>query len=129
MSSIIATLLFAASVTTGTAWKQVILDWGHLKMTIPGNATVTKERVNWETDRYTVQRSTDGAELLDIVVGGGAMDLEKFTSLCLNHKRAWRSKQSHPVTVVVGHPGVDAVYLTSTAASESDTTMLDKIIS
>jgi hypothetical protein len=98
-------------------------------MAIPGNATVTKERVNWETDRYTVHRSKDGAELLNIVVGGGAMDLENFTTLCLNHERAWRSKQSRPVTVVVGHPGVDAVYLTGTAASESDTAMLDKMIS
>lgn len=128
MTTKILSLILAVSVTAGSAWKQITLDWGHLTMTVPSNAKVTKEPVNWETDSYTVQQGTDGADLLKIIVGGGAMDLKRFTPFCLNHKRAWRSAQSHPITIVVGNPGVDAVYLTSTDASQRDKKVLDKMI-
>lgn len=88
MSSTLVSLLLATSLATAPGWKQITLDSGNLKVTVPFNATVTKERVNWETDSYTVHQGTDGAELLKIIVGGGSVDLKRFTPFCLNHRRA-----------------------------------------
>lgn len=103
-------LCFCSAVLgqSGTPEKAV-LDWGRLVIRIPHDLRVMKHRVNFETDEYVVARRSDGRELLRIIVGGGAYDLERYKPICLNHKKAWRLASPHRTQLVVGEPGVNAV--------------------
>lgn len=111
------------------AFSTVALDSGNLTLKAPSDVSITKHAVNWETDSYTLRRKADGRQLLDIVVGGGSVDLKPYTGFCLNHKRAWRLKQSNSVNVIIGNPGVNSVFISYMNLSRQDAIIAEKIIS
>ncbi|HVS47041.1 MAG TPA: hypothetical protein VMS32_10325 [Verrucomicrobiae bacterium] len=121
---------FALPVLSGVGVLEspVSLDSGMLRLKIPTRVTVTKKRINFETDYYTILRKADGKELLGITVGGGAYDLRGYRSICLNHRRGWRLKAAHALSVVVGDPGVNAVNFAYENLSTRDANIADGII-
>jgi hypothetical protein len=118
-----------AIVAAGMLLQNVSLDSGNLVLRIPTHTTVIKKPVNWETDKYTIRRTSDGVKLLDIVVGGGAYDLAGYSAFCLNHKHAWRIKTLHSLKIIIGDPGVNAASASYEDLSPQDATIANEIIS
>ncbi len=84
--------------------------------------------MNWEADAYTIERKADGVELLEIIVGAGAYDLSRYRKFCLNHKRAWRATNGGETSVIVGSPGVNAVFALYENLSRSDAKTADAML-
>ncbi len=88
----------------------VSLEGGDLTVKIPANVSVVETHVNWETNRYTLIRTSNHALLLTIFVGGGSYDLRHYSKFCLNSRGAWRLQMGGVQTVIAGSPGVNSVY-------------------
>lgn len=114
--------------TTRDPSMKMVLDSGNLIIRIPQSAAVTKHQLNFETDEYTVVRRPSGSQLLRIVVGGGAYDLRKYKNVCLNHKRAWRLTSPHGTEIVLGVPGVNAVYARYENVSSADAAIAREVM-
>jgi hypothetical protein len=99
------------ALTAALVSSVVGLDAGNLTLTIPQNMEVMKHKLNFETDQYIIRRKIDGLELLEVTVGGGAYELGEFREFCLNKQRAWRRNSMSQSEVLVGQPGVNAVYM------------------
>ncbi len=95
-------LLLAASTTLS-------LNYGQLHLTVPTSVRVQQSKVNWETVEYDLYELNDKESFLQIVAGGGAYDLHKYTHICLNGREAWKIESADSGMVVVGEPGFNAV--------------------
>jgi hypothetical protein len=107
---------------------RVLLDWGSLVIQVAQDTAVTKHRMNFETDEYIVGRRSDRHELLRIIVGGGAYNLQRYSEICLNHKRAWRLASPRGVEIIVGEPGVNALSASYENLSVKDASIAGKIM-
>lgn len=118
-----ATVVLSAQLLTST----VSLDGGNLTLRLPAGVVAQRSRVNWETDEYMITRKSDGAELLTLIVGGGAYNLKGYTPFCLNHVRAWRLRESDKLHIVVGTPGMNAASASYGNLSPQDQKLADAI--
>jgi hypothetical protein len=100
---VLPTLLLAASSTL------LSLDDGSLDLTVPTSVRVQQSKLNWETLEYDLYELNDKESFLQIVAGGGAYDLHKYTRICLNGREAWKLENADSGMVVVGEPGFNAV--------------------
>jgi len=97
------TLLLATSMTLLT------LDDGALHLAAPTSVRVQQSKVNWETLEYDLYEPSEKESFLQIVAGGGAYDLHRYTRICLNGREAWKIESADSGMVVVGEPGFNAV--------------------
>jgi hypothetical protein len=121
---------FALLATANPSVHLITLPDSHVRLELPADVTIDRDRINWETDHFTLRRRD--SVLVDIILGGGANDLTGFRPFCLNGKRAWDSgpprRRSHR-QVVIGNSGVNSMVVSYKSLSLADAAIADRVIS